>query len=60
MKDIELVEPTLGKILVRLENGLTLVGSREAFDSDVQITHTEDGQAEFVIVGRVKNLRGKR
>ena len=58
-KDTNLVDSRLKNVSMRMESGLMILGSVEAFDSKVNVRNADNGQAEVTITDRVQNLRGR-
>ena len=58
-KDTNLVESRLKNVSMKMESGLMILGSVEAFDSKVNVRNTDNGQAEVTIIDRVQNMRGR-
>jgi len=59
MKDIELIESQTKKMALEFQNGVTVVGDREAFGTSVKVNRTRDGSARVEITGELKEVKGK-
>jgi hypothetical protein len=58
-KNIELIESQTKKMALEFQNGVTVVGDREAFGTSVKVNRTRDGSARVEIIGEIKQVRGK-
>jgi hypothetical protein len=58
-KDIELIEAQTKKMALEFENGVTVVGTREAFGESVQVERARAGTARVEIRGKLKRVKGK-
>ena len=59
VKNIELIESQTEKMALEFQNGVTVVGSREAFGTSVKVNRTREGAARVEITGELKQVRGK-
>jgi len=59
VKNIELVEAQTRKMALEFQNGVTVVGDREAFGESVKVSRTRDGAARVEITGELKQVKGK-
>ena len=58
-KNIELIEFQTKKMALEFQNGVTVVGDREAFGTSVKVNRTREGSARVEITGELKQVRGK-
>lgn len=59
VKDIELIESQTKKMALEFQNGVTVVGDREAFGASVKVNRTREGAARVEITGTLKQVKGK-
>jgi hypothetical protein len=58
-KNIELIDAQTKKMALEFENGVTVVGTREAFRQSVQVERARAGAARVEITGKLKRVKGK-
>jgi hypothetical protein len=59
VKNLELIESQTQKMALEFQNGVTVVGAREAFGKSIKVERTRDGEARVEITGELKQVRGK-
>jgi 37-kD nucleoid-associated bacterial protein len=59
VKNLELIESQTRKMALEFQNGVTVVGNREAFEESVKMASTPDGSARVEITGQLKKVKGK-
>lgn len=59
VKNLELIESQTRKMALEFQNGVTVVGDREAFGESVKVDRTRDGSARVEITGQLKQVKGK-
>jgi hypothetical protein len=59
VKNLELIESQTKKMALEFQNGVTVVGDREAFGKSVKVDRTSDGAARVEITGELKQVKGK-
>jgi hypothetical protein len=58
-KNPELIEAQTRNMAIEMENGVAVVGNREAIDKNVKVHSLPDGAARIEVTGRLKRVRGK-
>jgi nucleoid associated protein NdpA len=58
-KNTELIDAQTKKMALEFENGVTVVGTREAFRESVQVERARAGTARVEITGKLKRVKGK-
>ena len=59
VKNTELIETQTRKMALEFQNGVTVVGDREAFGASVKVKRTRAGAARVEITGEIKEVKGK-
>lgn len=59
VKNLELIESQTQKMALEFQNGVTVVGDREAFGKSIKVERTRDGEARVEITGELKQVKGK-
>jgi hypothetical protein len=59
VKNLELIESQTKKMAFEFQNGITVVGDREAFRDSVKVDRTREGAARIEITGELKKVQGK-
>jgi hypothetical protein len=58
-KNVELIEAQTKKMALEFENGVSVVGTRDAFTESVQVERVRAGTARVEIRGKLKRVKGK-
>lgn len=58
-RDIALVKSQTRKMSLEFQNGVAVVGDREAFSESVKVSRSQAGEARVEIIGRLKKVKGK-
>jgi hypothetical protein len=58
-KDIALIEAQTKKMALEFQNGISVVGKREAFEESVRVDRARGGETRVQITGLLKRVKGK-